>query len=577
MDIIEERQHFEKFSNEISGAGTLTKENVRKTLLELKDYLNELSDEVLFNKILLFLEKKIDEDESLSMLQKDTKLISLKIKIFKKNPNTEKYKLVYGYLTTIAAENLGNFYLRSDKSPDYIGIELEKGNLTAKKGGNFVGMNMSGGSIHVFENTGVFAGQRMSGGNIKIDGTAGVCLGDGISGGKIYAKMADKTANRSENVSVEKYTENKYTENYSLQKIDETSQINNYDVKRYAKEALKNIDEWEKRNAMTKKESAGTLNNIDAGKEVSEECSKETNLLKFEKVKQETDNLTHNFNEKSEEQNNKISLSNIMQEIYGKINVEEIEGIDYVRESERNINRNKSFDKIFVTGQKEEVKDIYRDENFERLKLLFKYKEANKGEILAMNLGINEIEKILNNVIPLTLSEKKIIGYLTSVAAEKLAIRGEALVIEKNFDYIGMEMKNGKILVKNAGNYMGKNMYDGEIKVEGNTLGNVGEGMVGGKIEIAGDAYGNYVGWRMEGGEILIKCTCRNFIGLRMLDGKITLEKSAGNGIGERMEGGEILIGGRCGVVGKGMKKGIIRIKEGIISQEREGGEIYTL
>ncbi len=571
MDI-EERQYFEKFSNEISGAGTLTKENVRKTFLELKDSVNELSDDDLFSKILLFLEKKIDEDESLSMAQKDTKSISLKIKIFKKNPNTEKYKLVYGYLTTIAAETLGNFSVRSDKSPDYIGIDLEKGNLTAKKGGNFVGTNMSGGSIHILENTGMFAGQRMSGGNIKIDGTAGVCLGDGIKGGKIEAKMADKTANMSEKVSVEKYTENT-----PLQKIDKTSLISNYDIERYAKEALKNINEFEKRNAMTKKESAGTLNNIDAGKEVSEEVSKEINSLKFEKVKQETGNLTHNFNEKSEEQNNKILLSNIIQEIYGDVNIEKIQGIDYVRESERNTNRNESFGKIFVTGQKEEEKDRYRDENFERLKLLFEYKEANKDEILTINLGINDIEKILNNVTPLTLLEKIIIGYLTSVAAEKLAIRGEALVIEKNFDYIGIEMKDGKILVKNAGDYIGKNMYDGEIKVEEDTLGNVGEGMVGGKIEIAGDVYGDYVGWRMEGGEILIKGRCRNFIGLRMIDGKITVEKSAGNGIGESMEGGEILIRGRCGVVGKWMKKGIIRIKEGIISKEREGGEIYTL
>ncbi len=236
MDI-EERQYFEKFSNEISGAGTLTKENVRKTFLELKDSVNELSDDDLFSKILLFLEKKIDEDESLSMAQKDTKSISLKIKIFKKNPNTEKYKLVYGYLTTIAAETLGNFSVRSDKSPDYIGIDLEKGNLTAKKGGNFVGTNMSGGSIHILENTGMFAGQRMSGGNIKIDGTAGVCLGDGIKGGKIEAKMADKTANMSEKVSVEKYTENT-----PLQKIDKTSLISNYDIERYAKEALKNIN-----------------------------------------------------------------------------------------------------------------------------------------------------------------------------------------------------------------------------------------------------------------------------------------------------------------------------------------------
>jgi|GEM_PF-4559726 len=578
MDLADDDKHnvyFKKFLREIENT-EITKASVKSILPEL-GINNEMPDEALFNKILLFLEKKIDEEDSLSMDKKDTKLISLKIKIFKKNPETEKYKLVYGYLTTIAAETLGNFSVRSDKSVDYAGIELEKGNITVKNGGNFVGMKMSGGNIHIPGNTGMFAGQKMSGGNIKIDGTAGMCLGDGIRGGKIEAKIADKTANRSENVSVEKYTKNKHTESSSR----ETSPISDYDIKRYAEEAVKNIDEWEERNAsslrshifkssadlnmITKKESAGMAGNIDVSKEVSEEVSKEIS------------SLIEN-NEKNDAQNNKIPLSNIMREIYGEVDVKKIEGIDYVNESKRAGEQNKGdIYKFFVTGQKEKEEDKYRDENFERLKLLFEYKEADKDEILKVNLGIDDIKKILNNVTPLTILEKTIVGYLTSVAAEKLAIRGETLLIEKNFDYIGMEMKNGKISVKNAGEYLGKNMYDGEIKVEGDALGNVGESMVGGRIEIRGNVYGDYVGWRMEGGEILINGLCRNFVGLRMLDGKITVEKYAGNGIGERMEGGEILIRGRCGVVGKGMKNGIIRIKEGIISQEREGGEIQTL
>jgi len=413
----------------------------------------------------------------------------------------------------------------------------------------------------------------MSGGNIKIDGTAGMCLGDGIRGGKIEAKIADKTANRSENVSVEKYTKNKHTESSSR----ETSPISDYDIKRYAEEAVKNIDEWEKRNVVPKKESISIADNVDVTKEVSEEVIKEITSLKFKTAKKDAYNPENN-NEKNDAQNNKIPLSNIMREIYGEVDIKKIEGIDYVNESKRDGEQNKSdIYKFFVTGQKEKEEDKYRDENFERLKLLFEYKEADKDEILNVNLGIDDIKKILNNVTPLTILEKTIVGYLTSVAAEKLAVRGETLLIEKNFDYIGMEMKNGKISVKNAGEYLGKNIYDGEIKVEGDALGNVGEGMVGGRIEIRGNVYGDYVGWRMEGGEILINGLCRNFVGLRMLDGKITVEKYAGNGIGERMEGGEILIRGRCGVVGKGMKNGIIKIKEGIISQEREGGEIQTL
>ncbi len=576
MDLADDDKYnvyFEKFLSENENT-KITKASIKNILPKLRKSINnELPDEALFNKILLFLEKKIDEEDSLSMDKKDTKLISLKIKIYKKNPNTEKYKLVYGYLTTIAAETLGNFSVRSDKSVDYAGIELEKGNITVKNGGNFVGMKMSGGSIHILGNVGMFAGQKMSGGNIKIDGIAGMCLGDGIRGGKIEAKIADKTANRSENVSVEKYTKNKHTESSSR----ETSPISDYDIKRYAEEAVKNINEWEERNAAPKKESISIADNVDVTKEVSEEVIKEITSLKFGTAKKDAYNPENN-NEKNDAQNNKIPLSNIMREIYGEVDVKKIEGIDYVNESKRAGEQIKGdIYKFFVTGQKEKEEDKYRDENFERLKLLFEYKEADKDEILKVNLGIDDIKKILNNVTPLTILEKTIVGYLTSVAAEKLAIRGETLLIEKNFDYIGMEMKNGKILVKNAGEYLGKNIYDGEIKVEGDALGNVGEGMVGGRIEIRGNVYGDYVGWRMEGGEILINGLCRNFVGLRMLDGKITVEKYAGNNIGERMEGGEILIKGRCGVVGKGMKNGIIRIKEGIISQEREGGEIQTL
>lgn len=560
-----EEQYFEKFLAQISDA--VTKENVRKAFLELRSSANE-QDEVLFNKILMFLEKKIDEEGSLHIDKKGTRTISLKIKIFKKNPNTERYKLIYGYLTTIAAETLGNFYLQTDKPMDYIGIELEKGNLTAKKGGNFVGFNMSGGSIHILKDTGIFTGQKMSGGSIKIYGTAGLCLGDGIRGGEIYAKMADKTANESKYVRVEKYIEN------SPLKIEESpnkSLLNNYDVERYAKEALENIVEHEKRDVIAEDENIG-LKNIDVSKEVSEEVSKEINSLKFEKAKQET-GLIHNFNEKSNEPDR--LLSNIMEEVYGKVDIKRIEEVDYVPADKRK-NQSENFTQLFITKQKDE-EYTYKDENFERLKLLFKYKEPNKDEILAMKLDVEDIKKILDNVAPFTISEKMIIGYLTSIAAEKLAIRGEALIVKENFDYIGIEMRNGRILVKNAGSYLGKNMYDGEIKVEGDALGNVGEGMVGGKIEIAGDVYGDYVGWRMEGGEILIKGSCRNFVGLRMLGGRIIVEKSAGNGVGERMEGGEILIKGRCGVVGEGMKSGVIRIREGIISENREGGEIYKL
>ncbi len=577
--------HFEKFLREIENT-KITKAIVQSILPELgKSIGKNLSDVELFNKILLFLEKKIDEDGSLPADNKTGGLISIRIKIYKKNPNTEKYILVYGYLTSLAAESLGNFYVKSDKAIDYIGIELEKGNMTAKNGGNFVGMKMSGGNIHILRNTGMFAGQRMTNGNIKIDGTAGMCLGDGISGGKIEAKIADKTASKNENVIVEEIMESnteiskeeieKYLKKTSL---TGKSSVDEDVISRYVQEAGKNIDEWEKRNKTNTNKT--NTEKEDFKKELSGEDVIDRYVweaIKDLNYQKENPTIKNNIiNKKSDE----IPLSNVMWEIYGDVDIKKIEGIDYIDESKRDKKQKEQSefaDKFFILRQDEKEDAKYRDENFERLILAFKYKGATKEEIIKVNLGLEDIKKILNKVTPLTILEKTIMGYLTSVAAEKMAINGETLFIERDLDYIGMEMKNGKISVKNAGEYLCKNMYDGDIIVERDTFGNVCEGMIGGRIEIRGNVHGDYVGWRMEGGEILIKGTARNFVGLRMMDGKITVEKYAGNSIGERMEGGEILIKGICGIAGKGMKNGIIRIKEGIKSSEREGGEIYTL
>jgi len=567
--------YFGKFLREIENT-KITKENVKKIFLELKSSVNELSDEELFNKILLFLEKRTDEEDSLSMKNKSTKLISIKIQIYKKNPNTEKSKLLYGYLTSLAAETLGNFYVKSDKSREYIGIELEKGNLTAKNGGNFVGMKMSGGNIHIIGNTGMFAGQRMTNGNIKIDGTAGMCLGDGIRGGKIEAKRADKTASKNEEVIVEEIREpdieisKEEIEKYLKDLLPtEKSLVGEDVIDRYVREAVKNIDEWEKRNKTNTYEGIIDKYVLEAVKDPN--YLEENTTLK--------NHLTSSGNNIINKRIDELLLSNIMQEIYGEVDIKKIEGIEWTSESKRDKEqkkRNEFVDNFFAPAEEKENAK-YMDENFERLRHVFKYREPAKEEIIKINLGIVDIKKIINKVIPSTILEKTIMGYLTSIAAEKMAIRGETLFIEREMDYIGLEMKNGKILVKNTGEYLGKNMYGEEIIVEGDTFGNVGEGMIGGRIEISGNVYGDYVGWRMEGGEILIKGRCRNSVGLRMMDGKITVEKYAGNGIGERMEGGEILIKGRCRIVGKGMKNGIIRIKRGIISQEREGGEIYKL
>ncbi|PKP55806.1 MAG: hypothetical protein CVT89_07535, partial [Candidatus Altiarchaeales archaeon HGW-Altiarchaeales-2] len=81
MDLADDDKYnvyFEKFLSENENT-KITKASIKNILPKLRKSINnELPDEALFNKILLFLEKKIDEEDSLSMDKKDTKLISLK-------------------------------------------------------------------------------------------------------------------------------------------------------------------------------------------------------------------------------------------------------------------------------------------------------------------------------------------------------------------------------------------------------------------------------------------------------------------------------------------------------------------
>ncbi len=74
------------------------------------------------------------------------------------------YKLIWGYLSSIAAERTNEALLLPKR--DFVGLELRSGTIILEDGGNHVGERMTGGKIIVLGNAGDYLGQGISGGRI---------------------------------------------------------------------------------------------------------------------------------------------------------------------------------------------------------------------------------------------------------------------------------------------------------------------------------------------------------------------------------------------------------------------------
>ncbi len=109
--------------------------------------------------------------------------------IRKSNPADIYEKMVLGYLTSICAENMypETFHIEQDNL-DYIGFELEKGNIDVKKAGNMLGSCMKGGKITA-GTAGDETGASMMGGELIADEIKSI--GNTI-GGRIITKKVDK-------------------------------------------------------------------------------------------------------------------------------------------------------------------------------------------------------------------------------------------------------------------------------------------------------------------------------------------------------------------------------------------------
>ena len=136
-------------------------------------------------------------------------------------------------------------------------------------------------------------------------------------------------------------------------------------------------------------------------------------------------------------------------------------------------------------------------------------------------------------------------------------------------DYIGNQMKNGEIIINgNTGNYLGNKMYDGRIIVNGSTSDYTGCSLHGGEIIIkknTGDylgssQQGNKIG--MSGGLLLVHGNAGTRAGFKMRAGVIYIKGNTKNFLGNQMIAGTIIINGKVGSnTGLLMKRGTIIIK----------------
>jgi len=145
----------------------------------------------------------------------------------------------------------------------------------------------------------------------------------------------------------------------------------------------------------------------------------------------------------------------------------------------------------------------------------------------------------------------------------------QAIVIKNSvakLDFIGKELQDGSIKVEgDAGAYLGFGIKSGEIIVDGNVGLYAGCEMKKGFIKITGNA-GDFLGGAlpgnkmgMKGGTILVKGNVGERAGDHMRRGNILIEGNAGDYCGSRMTAGTIAVMGQTGrFLGYAMRRGTL-------------------
>ena len=171
-------------------------------------------------------------------------------------------------------------------------------------------------------------------------------------------------------------------------------------------------------------------------------------------------------------------------------------------------------------------------------------------------------------------------GYISGLAAERsplplrlpawdyagLELAGGSIILEKGGEHVGERMREKRIVVQGAaGNYLGQDMKGGGI-VASACRDYAFRQMKGGWGVVRGEA-GKFLGLGNSGGRIAVQGSCRERAGWMMRAGRLFVRGDAGEYLGLLMSGGEILVRGKAG------RRAGWRSKGGSIAASRFGPE----
>lgn len=158
------------------------------------------------------------------------------------------------------------------------------------------------------------------------------------------------------------------------------------------------------------------------------------------------------------------------------------------------------------------------------------------------------------------------VGDLFTIAGEagdEIVIRGAT----SGFDFIGRDMNEGRLTVEgDAGAYLGQGMRGGTLRITGGAGPWAASSMAGGRLEIGGDA-GDFLGGAvpgamkgMGGGIVIVRGNAGDRAGDRMRRGIIVVAGGVGAYAGSRMIAGTLaVLGGAVGdYPGFAMKRGTL-------------------
>lgn len=153
-----------------------------------------------------------------------------------------------------------------------------------------------------------------------------------------------------------------------------------------------------------------------------------------------------------------------------------------------------------------------------------------------------------------------------SIADGKIAVRGDLGKV----NYLGYQMEEGLLQLEGrVGMYVGAGMKGGKIAVRGSVSDYLGAGLQGGIIEVYGSAadhagacYGPDI-QKMNGGIIYIEGSAGNNVGRKMRRGLLLVTGGCGDFLGGEMVAGTIVGCGKVGsCTGGNMKRGTIVLEQ---------------